>query len=250
MNTSRCEIYWASPADADPRLTEFLDETESARLARFVQEADQARYLVSHALARLAVARALQMAPAKVLFSRTCRRCGGDHGKPQPPAPAELSISHSGQRVAVAVTSHTPVGVDVEQVDRRLELEQLAPSILTPYEQTELSRLPADARQDGLLRYWTRKEAVLKATGYGLMVAPDTIAVSAPDQPPRLVSWAAPDAQHPPASSQPATSEPTPGGMRLLDIDPDGDHVACVAFLSDTAPTVTQHHDPFGSGLI
>jgi 4'-phosphopantetheinyl transferase len=36
---------------------------------------------------------------------------------------------------------------------------------------------------------WARKEAVLKATGHGLMAAPSDVEVSAPFAPPELLAW-------------------------------------------------------------
>jgi 4'-phosphopantetheinyl transferase len=51
------------------------------------------------------------------------------------------------------------------------------------------SRSPANRRVDGFLRYWTRKEAVLKATGDGLRVPMDELVVSAPEEAAELRSW-------------------------------------------------------------
>lgn len=215
------EVWWAAPGDADAGLMRLLDDVELSRIEGLVRDADRRRYLVTHALARLAVATALEVPPDDVVFDRSCIRCGEPHGKPRvrrPDCALDLSLSHSGDRVAVAISAGGAVGVDVELVDRSLNPSELAPMILSAQETVELLRLAPHERPRGLLRYWTRKEAVLKATGHGLSVAPTTLTVSAPDQEPVLLLW--PESE--------GTARPT----QLVDVDPDEDHVACLALLS------------------
>ena len=66
-----------------------------------------------------------------------------------------------------------------------MELVELA---LSAEERRTLAALPPAERDPGFLRYWTRKEAVLKATGHGLAVAPAAIAVTGPREPPAVVA--------------------------------------------------------------
>lgn len=78
-----------------------------------------------------------------------------------------LSVSHSGERVAAAV-SRSPVGVDLECIRPGRNLEELAELACDRLEQHELRGLDADARAVRFHLIWTVKEAWLKCWGDGL----------------------------------------------------------------------------------
>lgn len=91
-----------------------------------------------------------------------------------------ISISHCRRAVAVAVSDRGPVGIDVEC--RRRVGGGLVERVCTPEEQ-QIIRDAADPEM-AFLRFWTRKEAVLKCRrtgikGFGSMVhaleAPDLV---------------------------------------------------------------------------
>lgn len=90
---------------------------------------------------------------------RACRSCGSDrHGKPQVVgAPVHVSLSRAAGLAVVAVTDAGPVGVDVEPT--------------------------ASTTREVDVATWVRKESIVKATGHGLMVDPDSIDVTAPGPP-------------------------------------------------------------------
>jgi phosphopantetheinyl transferase len=73
-------------------------------------------------------------------------------GKPYCDGDECFSISHTSRRVAVALSRHCEVGVDVEELD---------------------SAAGPDAVARGKLAQWTATEAVLKAAGLGLRHAGD-----------------------------------------------------------------------------
>ena len=54
----------------------------------------------------------------------------------------------------------------------RGDFDGLADVALTPRERLALRRLPSEQRSSAALTWWVRKEAVLKATGDGMFVAP------------------------------------------------------------------------------
>ena len=76
----------------------------------------------------------------------------------------DFSISHCKNAIAVAL-SDRPVGVDVESF--RLAEEPLLKRTMNPEEQTEV-RTAADPAE-AFTHLWTRKEAVLKLRGTGLV---------------------------------------------------------------------------------
>lgn len=92
-------------------------------------------------------------------------------------SPWHFSISHT-RRHAFCVLSRHPVGLDAEEMDRKIDL-RLGEKILSPSEKARLSPAP-DAQT--LLKLWVLKEAAAKHTGQGLTGYPNTTDFS-PDDP-------------------------------------------------------------------
>ncbi|MDT0612733.1 4'-phosphopantetheinyl transferase family protein [Streptomyces lancefieldiae] len=80
----------------------------------------------------------------------------------------ELSLSHTGDLMAVGLSRIGRIGVDVEPADRPVRLELLETQVFTPAEARELAELPEGERRAHALRLWTLKEAYSKALGQGL----------------------------------------------------------------------------------
>jgi 4'-phosphopantetheinyl transferase len=211
---STCDVWWAAPvAPADaPELVELLDEHERDRLNRFRRPADTARYLAAHALTRIVLGRCLEQSPSSLVIDRTCR-CGAQHGKPRLAGGGPgFSLSHAGDVVGVAVLDGGAVGLDVEAVRPISDLAAMARHIGAPEE-------PA-----AFFRAWTRKEALLKATGDGLASPMAAIVLDADG----VRSW---------------TGEGAPDGpVWLRDLyAPDGSPAA-VAGLGPKTPAVAEHN--------
>jgi len=207
------DVWWArpvSPAEA-PSLVDLLDAHERARLDRFRRDADRARYLAAHALARLVVGPRTGTDPAALTIDRTCR-CGKPHGKPTV-AGVEFSLTHSGDRVGVAVSAGGPVGLDVEEHRDLGDLDGLAGHALSPTE-------PRPTDGAAFLRVWTRKEALLKATGEGLSGPMNAITLAGPT----VVSWT-----------------DGPSQVWLVDLDAGPAHPAALAGLGDEPDEVHVH---------
>jgi 4'-phosphopantetheinyl transferase len=225
-----CQIWWAHAVGAENNLLLLLDDRERARLNRFVRSIDRALYLTAHALTRILLGAHLAVAPGSLRFSTLCRYCGRDHGKPRVDvhggADIEFSISHSGRRVALAVARGMPIGVDVEQMRPSEERVSLTASALSAVEKAVFHSLPAGDRELGFLRYWTRKEALLKATGHGLALAMNELTVTPPDAPPTLLAW-------PPKL-------PISTAAHMFDLNPGPGYVGSLAAL-DARPTVVEH---------
>ena len=215
-------VWWARRQDAGPRLADLLDEAEQERWAAYRREADRERFLVGCALAKTVVAACTGQRPAQVSLDRACRKCGKPHGKPAVRGGGpELSVSHSGDLVAVAVAT-APVGVDVEQLDGRArELGggdplTLARMVLAEEERAALAAVDPEGRARAFLVAWTRKEAVTKARGDGLRVPFDDVVVAADLAAPRVTAWPYPQ---------------DPRSVSLLDLDPGPGYVAALAVI-------------------
>lgn len=89
-----------------------------------------------------------------------------------------FNISHCKNAIAVVLSDH-PVGVDVESF-RHAE-EPLLKRTMNPEEQVEI-RSAADSAE-AFTRLWTRKEAVLKLRGTGLVDNLHEVLIPNPEQP-------------------------------------------------------------------
>lgn len=189
LDDRSCQVWWARVTDVEPRHAELLSEVEKVRSRAYREADDRARFILGCALSRLVLSALLRIPPREVPLDRTCPRCGRPHGKPRlPTGRPQLSVSHSGDRVAVAVTMAAPVGVDVERVHASFDIREMAEEVLTDAEFSQVMNRPCRERLDVFFTYWTRKESVLKATGEGLSVPLRGIAVSGPGEGARLLS--------------------------------------------------------------
>ena len=171
------EVWWARIDQARDEFAGDLDEVEHGRLAAYRRDEDKARFLLGCTIVRRLLAARFSLPAAKVRLDRTCPDCGKPHGKVRADD-VELSVTHAGELVGVAVGDH-PVGLDVEKVDPGIDIDAVARMSLAEEELRELARYDGIAKAEVFTRYWTRKEAVVKATGAGLRT--DLRTVTIPD---------------------------------------------------------------------
>ena len=93
-----------------------------------------------------------------------------DRGKPYfPDSPWHFSISHT-SRHAFCVLSRNNVGLDAEELDRKINLK-LAEKVLSPWEKVQFDA--AENPEKALLTFWVLKEAAAKLSGEGLRIYPN-----------------------------------------------------------------------------
>lgn len=94
-------------------------------------------------------------------------------GKPQPIQGVHFNISHAAERVVCALTRKMEVGIDVEFVDRNVDIEDFR----GVFSKAEWQWIDHD--REKFFTLWTQKESVMKAMGKGFSQNPTDIAVSA-----------------------------------------------------------------------
>ncbi|MGE6697412.1 4'-phosphopantetheinyl transferase family protein [Hyphomonas sp. NPDC076900] len=178
---------WTWSLDIDEALaakvSDWLTAEERQRAAAFITPQLQRRWIAARAGMRGILASVLGVGPQAPVFIL------GRHGRPElagGDCPYSFNLSHSESLAAFSV-SKAAVGVDVEQI--KALPEGVAGMVFSKAEIAALEAAPEDARAVAFYRYWTAKEAVLKALGTGLSVSGRsfTIDISRPDAP-RLVS--------------------------------------------------------------
>jgi 4'-phosphopantetheinyl transferase len=209
-----CTVWWLEPGTSAEPYWPWLDQVERDRAATYRTAEDQARSAAAAALLRRVAGVTANVEPADIQVDRDCTDCGRPHGRPRLPGLGlHASVSHAGNRVAVALTAAGPVGVDVERV-RSLNLDSIGRRVLGPGETA--------TTVEEFAVCWTRKEAVVKATGHGITVPLRRVLVSAAAQPPALRDY---------------LGRPMPAAM--TDLNPGDGYVGCVAVLT-TGPVVVE----------
>lgn len=141
-------------------MADVLNDEERARAARFHFHDDRARSIVARAALRHLLGHYLDRDP------RALRFVTGPQGKPAlDGGDLEFNVSHSGERVAIAVASATPVGIDIEQARVLRDANAVARRFFSPNEAAAVERDPSR-----FLSIWTAKESVIKAIGGGLSI--------------------------------------------------------------------------------
>ena len=143
-------------------LSATLDLHERDRADRFRSDHDRERYIIGHGLLRLALGRLLGTPATDIDFVR------GPHGKPYVEGTElEFNLSDTKDAVILAIRPGIAIGADVETMRRTTDHAMVSAHYFTPGEVEDI-RAAADGKRR-FLELWTRKEAVLKACGVGIM---------------------------------------------------------------------------------
>lgn len=146
---------------------QLLDRQEMSRYRRFRFAEDRQLFLVTHGLLRSLLGHITGRDPARLSFD------AGPFGKPSLRTPEEgpavqFSLSHSFPRLLMVFHPLHQVGVDLERVKSIADPDALARFHFHPAEIAKLEAAQPAERLRLFYRFWTCKEAVLKAAGTGL----------------------------------------------------------------------------------
>lgn len=201
----------------DPAKRSILDDRERARADR---RRDPVPFVAAHALARELLGDLSGREPGAIGFVRRCTTCGSDaHGKPSlaDDDPWGFSLSYTATHIVAAAAYGHVLGVDIETLDEA-DFADFDRATLNPRELPGVHGREGDDLLAARATVWARKEAILKATGHGLVVAAHEVVVSAPSEQAALVDW------------QAQTSAPS--GVALADVAlQTADHRAAVAVI-------------------
>jgi len=161
------------------------DERERANRYRF--DKDRHRFVACRGRMRMILASYLNVSAGELRFEYS------GYGKPSLAGPwassrVQFNVSNSGDIGLLAVSCGREVGVDVEHIRPLSDLWGFAKRY---FAESEREILQNSDEHQLLLRFfecWTRKEAILKATGNGLQISPESFAVTFGNRPPTLVA--------------------------------------------------------------
>ena len=139
---------------------------------------------------RKLLSRYTAVAPRSLVFGRNA------YGKPHlvepADAPIQFNLSHTHGMILYAVTRGCPIGVDVEDLQRRSGGMELARRFFAGAEVAALEALPPQVQHDAFFRFWTLKEAYIKARGLGLSIPLQSFAFSLGDGRPPTIALTKP----------------------------------------------------------
>ncbi|MGR9013211.1 MAG: 4'-phosphopantetheinyl transferase family protein, partial [Gammaproteobacteria bacterium] len=141
-----------------------LDATEQAQAEKFKIDLLRKRYVAVHGCLRNVLSQALNQAAEKISIKK------GEYGKPYLADYPELAfnLSHSANTMAIAVGWNCRLGVDVECCKPRVSFAGLVDKCFAEEEIAYWSKQPEAQKTVEFYRFWTRKEAFVKATGRGI----------------------------------------------------------------------------------
>jgi 4'-phosphopantetheinyl transferase len=141
-----------------------LDKTEQTQARKLKNALLHKRYVEIHGRLRNLLAQMLNQSPEKIRIKKA------EHGKPYLADYPELAfnLSHSADRLIIAVSWNCQLGVDIEICKQRINLPGLVEKCFAEEESAYWTKLPETQKILEFYRFWTRKEAFVKATGRGI----------------------------------------------------------------------------------
>lgn len=167
MNTDTIQIWHGTFSAGDAHYRGYwgiLDAAEQAHAGKLKNDLLHNRYVETHGRLRIVLAQTLNESPEKITINKA------EHGKPYLPDRPELAfnLSHSADMLVIAVGWNCQLGVDIESCKPRASLAGLVDKCFAEEEIAYWQKLPEAQKMPEFYRFWTRKEAFVKATGRGI----------------------------------------------------------------------------------
>lgn len=186
------------PSDGGESDLALLGSEERRHAAGMRDRSSRRLFVARRAFLRRELAALSRRPPQDIVLGREpCARCGAPHARPYAMG-IDVHFCVSSVRGATPVMglalADRPVGFDLEQFASFEVVRDVTPS-LHPRERAQIAaafEVSADAGARTFTQLWTRKEALLKATGEGLTAPLDRDDVSAAATPVpglRIASW-------------------------------------------------------------
>ncbi|MFP3980742.1 MAG: 4'-phosphopantetheinyl transferase family protein [Desulfobacterales bacterium] len=163
-------LWWAF-LDIAPEplsgLSALLSKEEAARAERFISDVHTRHFTAARGILRRLLGNYLAIPPEDVIIRRD--RQGKPYlDNPEAAAPLCFNLSHSRGVALFGFSVNRRLGVDVERIDPGRNPEKLARRFFRPEEFRAVMAASGPARRERFFRYWTIKEAYLKAVGDGI----------------------------------------------------------------------------------
>jgi 4'-phosphopantetheinyl transferase len=183
---------WAASLEITPETSEkfsgFLCASEKERARRFKFDVHRNRFIAGRGLLRKMLGRYLNCEPSKLEFAYSAQ------GKPEllgefSKSGFHFNLAHSENAALFAITRIGQIGIDIEHVRAVKNVDDLVARFFCARENKSFQKISDEEKPAAFFNLWTRKEAILKATGEGITRSLNLVEVSfLPGEPARLVS--------------------------------------------------------------
>jgi len=151
------------------------DELKRAERFHFLQHRNQ--FIAAHGLLRKLLADYTDIESDRITFKY------GSNGKPFlsekfSKEKIRFNLSHSNGYALFAFSCEREIGVDLEHICEFSDMDKVAEQVFSTKEIAVLRSFPEAEKKEVFFKFWTRKEAYLKAIGEGFSSALDTIDIS------------------------------------------------------------------------
>ena len=151
---------------------QYLNATEKQKAGTFARSELQRKYIKTRGVLRKVLAEYLNERPQQVNIKLA------EYGKPFVDQTLFFNLSHSANRFVIAVTNVSEIGVDLEQVRQRKNLQGLVKKCFSALEINYWEGLSEQQKIFAFYQFWVRKEAFVKAIGRGIAVGLDQCVIN------------------------------------------------------------------------
>lgn len=150
--------------------TEALSEKELSKVEYYNFQQVKSAYVASHGALRILISKYLGTQPGLLKIGH--KRKGKPYSLDDPGL--YFNMSNSGKLAVIVFSRDGEVGIDIEQIRSLPDLDEMIEKNFTPKEIKFILAKPEE-KINRFFRFWTIKEAYLKAIGEGMRLRPDQI---------------------------------------------------------------------------
>jgi len=151
-----------------------LSQDERDRADRFHFTIHKKRFIASRSILRYLISAYLSIPANNIVFGYT------EHEKPYlqfPEQALQFNLSHSGNVAIYAFSLNYDVGIDIEKIKNDYPVG-IAERFFSQAENRYLIALNEAEKKQAFYQLWSRKEAIIKATGKGFSIPLSSFSVS------------------------------------------------------------------------
>ncbi len=160
------EVYFGNTSDFSPGIEYFenrINGEDKLKADRLHKGRDNKTILLCYTMLRLILSKKLNMSPEDISYTT------GIKGKPEIAGGGlSFNITHTLNSFAFAISEHSGIGIDLEELNGTMNFVPVVKRFFSVNEGEFILKSPGKSRERFFL-LWTRKEALLKGIGTGIV---------------------------------------------------------------------------------